>query len=171
MDAIGTSQYTTSNGEYTVTTTNKLLADNPITVPGLIGGKTGYDDDAGYCLIEVAKRNGNTMIAITLDGAAPDIWYEDNATLLDYGFEKKQERLDAGKPITGKVDSFRDPDAAAIQSFGTPGASIGVPPTPTPSPTPTFPPNLTPFPTARPAATPARNSGGGSGLRFLGRWR
>ena len=34
----------------------------------LVGGKTGYDNDAGYCLIEVARRDGNTMISVTLDG-------------------------------------------------------------------------------------------------------
>ena len=28
------------------------------TYDGIVGGKTGYDDDAGWCLINVAQRNG-----------------------------------------------------------------------------------------------------------------
>lgn len=126
---IGTYDYQTSSGYY-VTNTNKLLNN----YGGLIGGKTGYDDDAGYCLIEVATRDGSTMISVTMDGEAPDTWYQDNATLLDYAFATKAERLASGKQITGDVVSFRDPDAALILAQSRSGNSIGLAPSASPSP-------------------------------------
>jgi D-alanyl-D-alanine carboxypeptidase (penicillin-binding protein 5/6) len=130
IDLISTVQYTTADGSYTVTNTNKMLN----TYPGLIGGKTGYDDDAGYCLIEVARRDGTTMISVTLDGVAPDDWYDDNRVLLDYAFEQKAARVAANRPITGEIVSYRDPDAARVLAQATPGGSIGfLPPTATPT--------------------------------------
>ncbi len=147
---IGTSEYTTSDGYYYVTNTNKLLNN----YSGLIGGKTGYDDDAGYCLIEVATRDGSTMISVTLDGEAPDTWYQDNAILLDYAFEAKSERIAAGKLISGDVVSYRDPDAALILAQARGGNSIGLAPdarvaTVT---------DATPEPEATPAATDRSNT-------------
>lgn len=53
--------------------------------PGLVGGKTGYTDNAGYCLVEVAERDGHTIIAVVLK-STKDAWYQDATTLLDYGF-------------------------------------------------------------------------------------
>ncbi|MEA2525710.1 MAG: hypothetical protein QOF33_2660 [Thermomicrobiales bacterium] len=130
VDLISTPTYSTPGGAYTVTNTNKMLN----TYTDLIGGKTGYDDDAGYCLIEVARRGGNTMISVTLDGVAPDDWYDDNRVLLDYAFEQKEARVAANRKITGEVLSFRDPDAARIIAQATPGASVGATAaTPTPS--------------------------------------
>lgn len=121
---IGASDYVTSDGYYYVTNTNKLLNN----YSGLIGGKTGYDDDAGYCLIEVATRDGSTMISVTLDGEAPDTWYQDNATLLDYAFAAKAERVAAGKLITGDIVTYRDPDAALILAQSRAGNSLGLEP-------------------------------------------
>ena len=130
QQVIGTTSYTTADGYYYVSNTNKLLNG----YAGLIGGKTGYDDEAGYCLIEVATRDGSTMISVTLDGEAPDVWYEDNAILLDYAFAAKAEREAAGKLITGNQVSYRDPDAAKILAQSRGGNSIGALPGASPSP-------------------------------------
>jgi|GEM_PF-2270785 len=64
-----------------VTNTNRLLG----TYEGLIGGKTGVTDNAGYCLMQVAERNGQRIISVLL-GSTPDSWYADAELLLDYGF-------------------------------------------------------------------------------------
>ncbi|HEY8446549.1 MAG TPA: D-alanyl-D-alanine carboxypeptidase family protein [Thermomicrobiales bacterium] len=152
-ELISTAVYTTSNGAYTLTNTNKLLNSYPY----LLGGKTGYDEDAGYCLMEVAQRDGHTMISVTLDGI-PDNedWYDDNRVLLEYAFEQKTERLNANRPITGEIVSFRDPDAARILAMATAGAVLGAPePTPTPPPT--------PIPTRPPAPLADSGDGGGNG--------
>jgi len=60
---------------------NELLS----SYSGLIGGKTGITDDAGYCLVEVAQRDGHTIIAVVF-GSTADDWYADAVSLLDYGF-------------------------------------------------------------------------------------
>ena len=96
--------------------------------PDIIGGKTGIDNDSGYCLMETAQRDGNTMVSVTLDGIPPDDWYDDNRVLLDYAFEQKVERTRSGAPITRVVLSYRDPDAAVIQDLASSGGSIGLPP-------------------------------------------
>jgi D-alanyl-D-alanine carboxypeptidase len=126
VDAISTKTYN-ANG-YELSNTNKILGQ----LDGLIGGKTGYDEDSGYCLVEVARRGNSTMISVTLDGAAPDIWYEDNAILLDYAFEQKAQRIADGRPIAQQV-SYRDPDAAVVAQIATSGASIGEAETPVPT--------------------------------------
>jgi len=51
---------------------------------GCIGGKTGYTDSAGRCLVSAANRDGMTLIAVTLDD--PDDW-DDHMRLYDYGFD------------------------------------------------------------------------------------
>jgi D-alanyl-D-alanine carboxypeptidase (penicillin-binding protein 5/6) len=159
----GTASYTTANG-YSFSNTNKLLSEDS----ELLGGKTGYDDDAGYCLVEVAQRDGSTMISVTLDGVAPDVWYQDNVTLLDYAFNQKAARI-AKNGAIGTAVSYRDPDAVALENNATPGGAFGAEPTGTPASEPTAKaPNLTPFPDATPVvASSPGDSGGGSAGKIL----
>jgi D-alanyl-D-alanine carboxypeptidase len=110
-------------GGYEVTNTNKMLN----TYSDLIGGKTGYDDDAGWCLVEVARRGDTTMISVTFNGIAPDDWYDDNRVLLDYAFQQKAKRIAAGVPFTGDIVTFRDPDAAVIGKTANAGGSLPAP--------------------------------------------
>ena len=58
---------------------NKLLS----SYPGCIGVKTGYTKKTGRCLVSAARRDGVTLIAVTL--GAPDDW-RDHTAMLDYGF-------------------------------------------------------------------------------------
>jgi D-alanyl-D-alanine carboxypeptidase len=120
VEVIGTEVFTTRSG-YTLYNTNKVLG----TDSELIGGKTGYDDDSGWCLVQVYQRARTRVITVTLDGVAPDIWYQDNSILADFGFRQKNARIAAGTPIEGQLAAFRDPDAAVIQAFATSSASIG----------------------------------------------
>lgn len=53
--------------------------------PGAVGGKTGITDDAGYCLMGIANRDGRTIISVIM-GSTSDAWYSDTMALLDYGF-------------------------------------------------------------------------------------
>jgi len=118
---ISTREFTASNGQY-LRNNNRLLN---MGYEPLLGGKTGFDNDAGWCLIEVARRDGNTMISVTLDGIAPDDWYDDNAVLLDHAFEQKEARGDADDGMTNPTVAFLDPDAAAIARTSIGGASVG----------------------------------------------
>ncbi|CAN5209066.1 hypothetical protein BH23CHL1_BH23CHL1_21230 [soil metagenome] len=61
--------------------TNQL----PVNYPGAIGGKTGITDDAGYCLMGIAHRDGQTIISVVM-GSTPNAWYADVMTLFDHGF-------------------------------------------------------------------------------------
>ncbi len=60
---------------------NKMLQN----YEGAIGVKTGFTDEAGRCLVSAARRDGVTLICVTLND--PDDW-QDAANLLDYGFSK-----------------------------------------------------------------------------------
>lgn len=47
------------------------------------GGKTGYTEAAGRCLVSSAEKDGVSLIAVTLN--APDDW-DDHKALYEYGF-------------------------------------------------------------------------------------
>ena len=123
VKAFSTGTYETADGRYSFRNNNRMLR----TYEGIIGGKTGYDDDAGWCLINVAERNGRRVIAVTMNGVAPDDWYDDNRVLLDYALEQQALRAETGAGITGEVVRFRDPDAAVILAMGSAGGMIGAP--------------------------------------------
>lgn len=122
VDLISSVSYKTAEGN-TIRNNNRLLTD--LDYPELIGGKTGYDWDAGWCLIEVAERNGNTMISVTLDGYHENSdWYDDNRVLLNYAFEEKEQRQATSGTIPGERLSYLDPDAALIARGASGGAVL-----------------------------------------------
>ena len=65
---------------------NKLLD----RYDGAIGMKTGFTKKTGRTLVSAARRNGITLVAVTLD--APDDW-RDHRIMLDYGFENYEKRV------------------------------------------------------------------------------
>ena len=69
--------------EYKMRNSNELVR----TYEGCIGIKTGYTDEAGYCLSAGATRNGKTMISVVLGAEQSHQRNVDSAALLDYGFE------------------------------------------------------------------------------------
>ncbi len=76
---MGTQTYSTGN--HTWTHLNQL----PSMYPGVLGGKTGWTDNAGLCLIEIVQRDGREMIMVLI-GSTADRWYQDAIDLLDYGW-------------------------------------------------------------------------------------
>jgi serine-type D-Ala-D-Ala carboxypeptidase (penicillin-binding protein 5/6) len=98
MAVISTRTYTTSTG-IDLTSINR----GPEFIPDYIGGKTGYDDATGYCLIEIGQRDDAQLVSVTIDGVAPDVWYQDHAILLDYGFATRADRLASGDPVGDNV--------------------------------------------------------------------
>lgn len=75
----GTPEY--SAGGHTWTHLNQL----PKMYPGVVGGKTGWTDNAGLCLIEVVQRDGREVIMVLI-GSTFDRWYQDAIDLLNYGW-------------------------------------------------------------------------------------
>ena len=58
---------------------NKLLG----SCPGCLGGKTGYTQAAGRCLVSACERDGTRLICVSLN--APEDW-NDHKRLYDWGF-------------------------------------------------------------------------------------
>lgn len=79
---------------------NKLLH----LYEGCIGIKTGFTKKAGRTLVSAARREGTTLIAVTLN--APDDW-DDHIAMFDYGFETVRtvqlggEALPESLPVAG----------------------------------------------------------------------
>ena len=78
-----TYKYTFSIGEKsrTVVNHNKLLKK----YNGCNGVKTGFTKKCGRCLVSSAKRDGITLVAVTL--SAPNDW-NDHTKILDNGFDR-----------------------------------------------------------------------------------
>ncbi len=124
--AISARTYTTSNGAITLRNVNKLMN----SYESLLGGKTGYDEDAGWCLVEVAESGGRRMIAVTLDGIAPDDWYDDNRVLLEYGFDQP---VAAASQWGGDVVTWSNPAIAEIERSAKADTAISGGPIPDPA--------------------------------------
>ncbi len=66
------------------------------------GMKTGFTDDAGYCLISSAKRDNMRIISVVLGTASAKVRIDGSQALLNYGFRFFETRLlyRAGETIT-----------------------------------------------------------------------
>ncbi len=111
IQVMGTHTYTTRSG-YVLVNTNRALT----TAPSVLAGKTGYDNDSGWCLVQLAQRDNTRIVAVTLDGVAPDIWYNDNLLLLDYGFDR-QTAL-GNDPFEGDTMAWADPAPVLFAQAG-----------------------------------------------------
>lgn len=73
----------------TQTNRNKLLwRDSSVD-----GMKTGHTNDAGYCLVSSAERDGMRVISVVLGTASPKIRNDGTQALLNYGFRFYETRL------------------------------------------------------------------------------
>ena len=82
------------SGQRVLTNHNKLLW----RCPGCIGVKTGYTKAAGRLLVSAAQREGRTLICVTINDPAD---WKDHMALLDWGFERYEDRTVAvkGEPL------------------------------------------------------------------------
>lgn len=78
---------------------------------GLLGVKTGFTDDAGYCFVASAQRNGITLFAVVLGTKSNPARFAQAARLLDWGFKHQVRRLLASVDETvGAVPVSNHPD-------------------------------------------------------------
>ncbi|MBC5768187.1 D-alanyl-D-alanine carboxypeptidase family protein [Ramlibacter albus] len=56
------------------------------TDPSVDGLKTGHTEDAGYCLVTSAKRNGMRLITVILNTSSAQARADETRTLLNWGF-------------------------------------------------------------------------------------
>ncbi len=96
---------------------NRLLR----SYDGAVGVKTGFTKKSGRCLVSAAKKDGVTLIAVTLN--APDDW-ADHAELLDYGFAQyehkvllKENEVQFDLPVTaGQAQTVRLSNTDAVSA-------------------------------------------------------
>ncbi|MGM0470872.1 MAG: D-alanyl-D-alanine carboxypeptidase family protein [Bacillota bacterium] len=72
------------DGKFTLYNTNQLLKHYP-AVDGL---KTGWTDEAGYCLAATAKKEGMRLISVVMKTDSEEERIEQSARLLNYGFSR-----------------------------------------------------------------------------------
>lgn len=68
--------------KHTLKNTDKLLQYNKLNI---IGSKTGYLDEAGYCLMTRVKTNNGNLIIVNFASASKDNNFSDNEKLISYG--------------------------------------------------------------------------------------
>ncbi len=89
-------------GETQLVNTNKLVR----YYNGIVGGKTGTTDNAGYCLSVCADRKDMRYIAVALGCDSDEERFDRCEELLDYGFDNYQKftpEQDASKLLPIKV--------------------------------------------------------------------
>lgn len=73
---------TIRGGEFSLANTNKMLN----SYSGMIGLKTGYISQAGYCISAAATRDDLTLIAVVMGAPTSTDRTADVTTLLNYGY-------------------------------------------------------------------------------------
>ena len=71
-----------TNKKFWLVNTNKLIK----TYDGMDGLKTGYTENAGYCLTATAKRNNMRLISVVMNESDSKVRNSETSEILDYGF-------------------------------------------------------------------------------------
>ncbi len=85
-------------GRYTeISNTNKLVR----FYDGCDGGKTGFTNEAGFCLAATAKRDGMRIISVVIGEESSSNRFEDVKTMFNYAFANYKMTLiaEVGKPL------------------------------------------------------------------------
>lgn len=97
-------EVTTGSRPVTFETSNKLLG----TYEGATGVKTGWTDDAGYCLVASAERGGISFVAVVLGASSEDDRFVQAEQLLDWGFTHYRETQVASAETTAALVPVTD---------------------------------------------------------------
>ena len=97
-----------SGRETELVNTNRLIR----YYPGCDSGKTGFTDEAGYCLSASASKNNMRLISVVIGAKSSSARFENSTTLLNYGFNnyenKKIVSMDENFAETFKVKGVKD---------------------------------------------------------------
>lgn len=108
--------------KFTLTNTNKLIR----SYNGAIGVKTGFTQDAGYCLSGAAQRDSTRLIAVVLGCKTSDIRFAQMRKLLDYGFANYETVAIAGKGEKIKTINIEKGDVKHISAVTSEAIGITV---------------------------------------------
>lgn len=84
MDFTSTKEYKLRDGEFHLVNTNKLLW----WYKGAKGFKTGWTNEAKYCLVSYVKRGDLALVAAVLGSPEPRGNFRDSMALYNYGFAR-----------------------------------------------------------------------------------
>ncbi len=85
----------------TITNTNKLIRKYSFCD----GGKTGFTNEAGFCLAATAKRDNLRLVSVVLGADSSDSRFASTVRMFDYGFANYKNAivLDSGVNLSDKV--------------------------------------------------------------------
>jgi D-alanyl-D-alanine carboxypeptidase (penicillin-binding protein 5/6) len=91
----------------TLKATDELLG----TIEGFRGGKTGYTDDADYCFVGSARRDGLTLTSVVLGSPTSSSRFRSTRRLLEWGFRNYgTRRFYSSTPTIAVVPASENPD-------------------------------------------------------------
>lgn len=100
------------NRTTSMTNTNKLIRKYSFCD----GGKTGFTNEAGFCLAATAKKNNLRLVSVVLGAGSSDDRFNSTVKMFEYGFANYQNKIVLDKNVTlndefavrgGKKDSFQ----------------------------------------------------------------
>lgn len=93
-------------GSVRTLTNHNLLLDAGDWVTGV---KTGFTDDAGFCLVASAHRDGVRVISVVLGEASKDVCWSESRALLEYGLAQCRQvtLLEKGTPVAEASIPYR----------------------------------------------------------------
>ncbi|HEX3011286.1 MAG TPA: D-alanyl-D-alanine carboxypeptidase family protein [Syntrophomonadaceae bacterium] len=118
-------EYNLREGAFKLFNTNKLLW----WYQGADGFKTGWTNEAKYCLTATAKRNGLRLIAVVMASPETRGHFRDSMELFNYGFAKYAYKtfftkdnvcgvVQVGKGVNDMVEAVAEEDVGAIYMKG-----------------------------------------------------
>lgn len=79
-----------------MTNTNKLVRN----YNGCDGGKTGFTNEAGFCLAATAKRENMRLVSVVLGADTSEHRFKSVSKMLDYGFANYKNKIILDKTVT-----------------------------------------------------------------------
>jgi len=96
-----------------LTNTNRLIRN----FPGCDGGKTGFTNEAGFCVSATAQRGNMRLISVVMGGADSKSRFADAGNVLNYGFAnfRNIDAVTEGQEITMlPVHGGREKEVAVV---------------------------------------------------------
>lgn len=103
MSKIWTDRFTHPQGRYTdISNTNRLVR----FYDGCDGGKTGFTNQAGFCLAATAKRGGMRVISVVIGEESSDNRFADVRKTFDYAFANYTLKtvVDGNNPLNERAE-------------------------------------------------------------------
>lgn len=122
VEMTSTWEYKLRGGKQVLNNTNKMLA----WYPGTVGFKTGWTEEAKFCLASMVERNGLRLIAVVLGAPEASGHFKESTKLYNWGFANFSwfQIADKGQVIKFLPVNKGTVDEVAVVTGGIVGALI-----------------------------------------------